>query len=821
MPDLAKAYVQIIPSADGISGGIEKALGGEAKSAGESAGSSFASYFKTAAFGTTVVAAAKAMWSAITDTADYGDMVNDMSQKMGMSAEAYQEWDAVMQHSGTTMETLKSGMKTLANAVENGNEAFERLGITEKDLASMNSEELFSAVITGLQNVEDTTERTYLAGQLLGRGATELGVLLNESAESTQAMKDRVHELGGVMSDEAIRASDEFNDNMQDLKTAFSGLGRDIIADALPALNSVLSVLTDIFAGIHAYRTEGFDATATGFASMAANIETWAGKVSEAEEDMYNPALAQGAETYWRHYNDALDRAQEQLDSYLNTEKGQAEVLDLLESGEISLADAAQMSGKSQMEIARIARQAADARRTAAKATDEETEALSEEELAAQQAAEQLSGLTLEAMYAARGGDDLRASYNELASEIGALSDVEDENLQQMAEQALATLNLAATNQELVQGYPAHMAALESMGGSVTQLSQYLIDNGITAQEWGSQVASATGNIINGFEELDTSLDMSLADMAANLEKNITASREWNTNIQTLMAAAIESGDQSAVAFVQYMQEMGIGAAAQVAEMVNDVDGTLATFAPLFGDAAEEGIVEVTTAIEAGKVDVSGVSEGIMSGASEAMEGFAGFTEIGEGKVEELAGGMTDAAGTAEGAAEGVILDAQAAADGVGGWDGIGGNIDSGIAAGIANGTFTVTEATRAMIRAAKEAAKEEALIASPSELFADEVGAWIPPGVAEGITGNLEPLTDASRDMIDQSLLSAQQVQMDGMWVSAGGSDVTALLETWLPQLANMQVVMQDGTVVGVLMPGIDAGLYQHTNYAGRGLAV
>lgn len=36
--ELAKAYVQIVPSADGIQGSISRIMGGEASSAGESAG---------------------------------------------------------------------------------------------------------------------------------------------------------------------------------------------------------------------------------------------------------------------------------------------------------------------------------------------------------------------------------------------------------------------------------------------------------------------------------------------------------------------------------------------------------------------------------------------------------------------------------------------------------------------------------------------------------------------------------------------------------------------------------------------------------------
>ena len=43
MSDIGKAYVQIVPSADGISGSISKVLGGEASSAGTSAGSTIAS----------------------------------------------------------------------------------------------------------------------------------------------------------------------------------------------------------------------------------------------------------------------------------------------------------------------------------------------------------------------------------------------------------------------------------------------------------------------------------------------------------------------------------------------------------------------------------------------------------------------------------------------------------------------------------------------------------------------------------------------------------------------------------------------------------
>lgn len=205
---------------------------------------------------TGVTALSGALVDGVTDLASYGDNIDKMSQKMGISAEAYQEWDAVMQHSGTSMETLKASMKTMANAVENNNEAFARLGITEEQLATMSQEDIFSSVITGLQNMEEGTERTYIAGQLLGRGATELGALLNTSAEETQAMKDRVHELGGVLSDEAVKASASFQDQLQDMQTAQQSLSRNMLSDFLPSITTVMGGLTDMFSGDYASGAE-------------------------------------------------------------------------------------------------------------------------------------------------------------------------------------------------------------------------------------------------------------------------------------------------------------------------------------------------------------------------------------------------------------------------------------------------------------------------------------------------------------------------------------------------------------------------------------
>ena len=185
----------------------------------------------------------------VSAAADYGDNIDKMSQKMGLSTDAYQEWDFVMQHCGTSIEALKPSMKTLAMAAEKGSDAFAQLGISEEQIASMSQEELFNATIAGLQNVTDETQRTALAAELLGRGATELGPLMNMTAEETEAMRQQIHDLGGVMSEDAVKAAAAYKDSLQNMQTAIGGLKNKLAGDLLPSVTQVMDGLTILFSG--------------------------------------------------------------------------------------------------------------------------------------------------------------------------------------------------------------------------------------------------------------------------------------------------------------------------------------------------------------------------------------------------------------------------------------------------------------------------------------------------------------------------------------------------------------------------------------------
>lgn len=109
-------------------------------------------------------------------------------------------------------------------------------------------------------------------------------------------------------------------------------------------------------------------------------------------------------------------------------------------------------------------------------------------------------------------------------------------------------------------------------------------------------------------------------------------------------------------------------------------------------------------------------------------------------------------------------------------WREIGSNIVSGIANGISSGASAIISAAQSAARAALNAAKRALGIASPSKVMRDQVGKFIPEGMAVGIEANTKPLTDAMHDLSDLTTSTAQAdiargAKTTGIPVSATGN--------------------------------------------------
>ena len=209
-----------------------------------------------AAVATAVAGVIGTLGEMITQTAEYGDEVDKMSQKLGLSTDAYQEWDYVLSLAGTEMSSMSTGLKTLTNKLDdakNGSASalamFESLGLSLEDLQGMSREQAFEAVIYGFQDMADSTERAALANDLFGKSGQELAPLFNQTREETEKQIQAARDYGMVMSKDAVEASADFQDSLETMNRTMNGFKRNLVSGFLPAVSSAMDGFTQIMAG--------------------------------------------------------------------------------------------------------------------------------------------------------------------------------------------------------------------------------------------------------------------------------------------------------------------------------------------------------------------------------------------------------------------------------------------------------------------------------------------------------------------------------------------------------------------------------------------
>ena len=191
-------------------------------------------------------AIAKAMISQIKLTEQYGSAINDQAQRLSVSVKKYQELSYIFEQTGGSADSLQMGIKTLSSAVVDGNKAFEQLGISLEDARKMSQEDLFDTVITALASMEESSERTALATDLLGRSATELNPLLNMGAEGLAKMRQEAQNYGIIMSDAAVAATDKYGDAVTLAQKTGDAFRNAMVGKMLPALTDIALGFADI-----------------------------------------------------------------------------------------------------------------------------------------------------------------------------------------------------------------------------------------------------------------------------------------------------------------------------------------------------------------------------------------------------------------------------------------------------------------------------------------------------------------------------------------------------------------------------------------------
>lgn len=234
-----------------------------------------------AKWGTAIVggatAAASGLTALATSSAATADNVDKMSQKIGVSREAYQELDFICSQSGMEVDKLQSGMKSLVSAMDGAAsgtksniEQFSKLGISVTDANGnmRGSEEVMWETLSALQGMENQTEKARLATELFGKSGTELMPLLNGASGSIEEMKQKAHDLGLVLSDESIDAGVSLTDTMDQMKRSLSGVVTRLGAELMPVLQQVCQAVIDYMPQIISFFDELSPIFSTAFSGI-------------------------------------------------------------------------------------------------------------------------------------------------------------------------------------------------------------------------------------------------------------------------------------------------------------------------------------------------------------------------------------------------------------------------------------------------------------------------------------------------------------------------------------------------------------------------
>jgi phage-related protein len=125
-------------------------------------------------------------------------------------------------------------------------------------------------------------------------------------------------------------------------------------------------------------------------------------------------------------------------------------------------------------------------------------------------------------------------------------------------------------------------------------------------------------------------------------------------------------------------------------------------------------------------------------------------------------------------------------------WIGIGKNIIDGIANGIKNFAKTVWDAAKSAGKGILDAFGGFLRIGSPSKLMADEIGRWIPAGIAEGIRDNMDTLTSAIDTAGAYGSVYMSGAYTPGETYNAGAEIVDAISNAGNNANVNVNVTLQ-----------------------------
>lgn len=176
---------------------------------------------------------------------DMGDQFAKLSQKTGISVEKLSEFAHGARLSNVSVEEMAGGLRKLAvnmaEAATNGAgqmaESFRAVGIsvTDSNGALRDTSKVFEELSARFASAEDGPEKAAIAVKLLGESGESLIPLMNGLSQTSEEAR----RLGLIMSSEAAKQAEAFNDEM-------SRLAIKLQMTVLPAITAVSKAIRSL-----------------------------------------------------------------------------------------------------------------------------------------------------------------------------------------------------------------------------------------------------------------------------------------------------------------------------------------------------------------------------------------------------------------------------------------------------------------------------------------------------------------------------------------------------------------------------------------------
>lgn len=208
-----KAFVEI-SAKDRVRGVLDK-ISGRLRAFGRGVSSIGAGLLAASGAALTPLVSAAQMFS------DVGDQIAKMSARTGVSVEALSELGFAAEQSGTDLETVEAGLRTmqrvLGQAAKGSTQAqasLAGLGLSIDDLQKLSPEQQFKLIADRLSRIEDPTLRAAAAMKVFGKSGTQLLPLLADGAAGIEALQAQARNLGLTMNATDAKKAEELNDQL-------------------------------------------------------------------------------------------------------------------------------------------------------------------------------------------------------------------------------------------------------------------------------------------------------------------------------------------------------------------------------------------------------------------------------------------------------------------------------------------------------------------------------------------------------------------------------------------------------------------------------